>query len=95
MVLEVVTASEGKTACIWDVQTGQQIHILEVQQWSVQGATFSPDRTRVITASEDNSAKLWDANTGPRRWWWMVVGRHEQKAGGTRDIYKYVYRLRK
>ena len=59
----VVTASDDKTARLWDAQTGEQIAALE-HEASVSDAVFSPDGKRVVTASDDKTAGLWDAQTG-------------------------------
>ena len=59
----IVTASDDKTARIWDAQTGRQIAVL----WDnapVRAAVFSPNGGYVLTTSEDRTACLWDAETG-------------------------------
>jgi hypothetical protein len=60
----VVTASDDKTARLWDAVTGKEIAILRGHDNSVNSATFSPDGARVVTASDDKTARLWDAVTG-------------------------------
>jgi WD40 repeat protein len=60
----VVTASEDKTARLWDANTGQPIGQPMQHDESVTSASFSPDGTRVVTASSDGTARLWNANTG-------------------------------
>jgi WD40 repeat protein len=59
----IVTASQDKTARLWDVETGKPISILQSPN-VVLDAKFSPDGTRVVTTSEDGTARLWDAATG-------------------------------
>ncbi len=61
---KIVTASDDKTARIWDVSTGQCLHTLEGHTNWVWSAAFSPDGKKIVTASEDNTAKIWDASTG-------------------------------
>ena len=59
----VVTASEDRTARIWDAETGQLLREL----WhggGVLSAAFSADGARVATASKDWTAWIWDAKTG-------------------------------
>ena len=58
----VLTASEDKTARLWDAATGQTLHTLRGHEDSVVSAVFS-GRT-ILTASDDNTARLWDAATG-------------------------------
>jgi WD40 repeat protein len=51
-----------KTARIWDVETGEQLHELSGHGYSVE-ADFSPDGKRVVT-SGGRSTRIWDAETG-------------------------------
>ena len=60
----LVTASEDKTARLWDVNTRKQLAVLLGHKNKVLFAEFSPDGKKVLTASEDRTARLWDANTG-------------------------------
>ena len=60
----VVTASQDRTARIWDAATGKEFLVLEGHGNQVQSAAFSPDGKHVITGSWDNTARIWDAVTG-------------------------------
>lgn len=60
----IVTASDDKTARIWDARTGAQLLVLEGHTDRLWAASFSPDGTRVITAANDGTARLWDAGSG-------------------------------
>ena len=61
----IVTASEDKTARIWDAATGKPIgEPLKGHEDAVCSAAFSPDGKRIVTASRDKTARLWDAATG-------------------------------
>jgi hypothetical protein len=60
----VVTASDDKTARVWDVATGQAIAVLGGHDDPVLSAAFSPDGARVVTASYGKTARVWDAATG-------------------------------
>jgi WD40 repeat protein len=62
--LRVVTASEDKTARVWDALTGKPITGPLRHEGTVRKASFSPDGLWVLTASEDKIARLWDAETG-------------------------------
>jgi eukaryotic-like serine/threonine-protein kinase len=58
-------ATSGKTARVWDAQTGSLI--CEVKQdGSITIARFSPDGQRLLTyaTSPDYTAQVWNANTG-------------------------------
>ena len=60
----VVTASEDKTARLWDAASGKPIGEPMKHEGAVISAQFSPDGQRVVTASEDKTARLWDAASG-------------------------------
>ena len=60
----IVTASEDKTARVWDAENGDQLAILRGHTEPVRVASFSPDGRQLITASTDKTARLWDAETG-------------------------------
>jgi hypothetical protein len=60
----IVTASDDKTARIWDAATGDEIKVLRGHEDTVWSAAFSADGTRIVTASVDETARIWDAATG-------------------------------
>ena len=61
----IVTASDDKTARLWDAATGKPIgEPLEGHDDAVMSAAFSPDGQRIVTASLDKTARIWDAATG-------------------------------
>ena len=60
----VATASKDKTAKLWDVATGRELHTLTGHTRWVYGVAFSPDGRQVATASWDKTVKLWDIATG-------------------------------
>jgi WD40 repeat protein len=62
--LRIVTASNDKTARIWDAITGNLIATLEGHNDSVRSATYSPDGSHIVTASNDKTARVWDALSG-------------------------------
>ena len=59
----IVTASEDKTARVWDAENGDQLATLRGHTEGVRVASFSPDGRQVITASTDKTARLWNAET--------------------------------
>jgi WD40 repeat protein len=61
-----VTASEDRTAKVWDAQQGRLLASLKGHTEPVQSAAFSPDGTRVVTASKDRTAKVWDTHPETR-----------------------------
>ena len=60
----IVTASQDKTARIWDARTVGELTVLSGHGDAVNSAAYSPDGTRVVTASVDKTARIWDARTG-------------------------------
>ena len=64
----VVTASEDKTARLWDAKTGKPLGETMMHQGIVWSAQFSPDGTRVVTASHDKTARLWDGTRAASPW---------------------------
>ena len=60
----IVTASDDKTARLWDAASGAEIAVLSGHESYVYSAAFSPDGTRIVTASWDKTARLWDAASG-------------------------------
>ena len=58
------TASQDKTARVWDAETGKPLGAPMTHEKGVASASFSPDGKRVVTASSDKSARVWDAETG-------------------------------
>ena len=55
----MVTASEDKTARLWDAASGKSLAVLSGHALAVRTAAFSPDGQRVVTASDDDTARLW------------------------------------
>jgi WD40 repeat protein len=60
----VVTASEDKTARIWDSSTGKLLFTLEGHSRSVDSAAFIADGQKVLTTSRDKTARIWDSSSG-------------------------------
>jgi WD40 repeat protein/transcriptional regulator with XRE-family HTH domain len=55
---------QGKTAVIWDAQTGEPLITFVGHTHWVQDIYWSPDGSKIVTTGWDNLAKVWDANTG-------------------------------
>ena len=60
----IATASQDKTAKVWDAKTGKLLMTLKGHTDSVNGIVYSPDGKRIATTSDDHTAKVWDATTG-------------------------------
>ncbi len=60
----VLTASEDKTAKIWDVQSGLLLANLQGHTAAVLDASFSSDGNAILTLSADGTVKVWNTHTG-------------------------------
>jgi WD40 repeat protein len=60
----ILTASDDRTARVWDVKTGREVSVLRGHRRGVQSAAFSPDGKRVVTSGDDATARVWDAGMG-------------------------------
>jgi hypothetical protein len=60
----VVTASEDRTARIWEVPSGRLHQVLRGHLRRINGVTVSSDGLLVVTASDDHTARIWEAVTG-------------------------------
>jgi TPR repeat protein len=60
----ILTASDDKTARVWDAATGRETLRLVGHTDRVYDAQFSADGRRIATASADGSARIWDAASG-------------------------------
>jgi len=60
----IVTASNDRTAQVWDAASGEMLRELKGHDGAVVSAAFGPDGARIVTASDDRTARLWDAASG-------------------------------
>ena len=60
----VVTASDDKTARVWNAASGAPAGLPMGHQTAVLSAHFSPNSRCVVTVSQDQTALIWDAQTG-------------------------------
>src|SRR6202161_4096342 len=58
------TASEDKSARVWNAATGELLHTLSGHTDAVFAAPFSPDGALIATVSADLTPRLWNARTG-------------------------------
>jgi serine/threonine protein kinase/WD40 repeat protein/tetratricopeptide (TPR) repeat protein len=49
---------------VWDVETGQIVHMLEGAIGRVTSLVFSPDGKRLLSAGSDLAARIWDLVSG-------------------------------
>jgi WD40 repeat protein len=60
----LLTASNDKTAVLWDIEKNTAIKTFNKHNQAVSYAGFSPDGSKIITTSMDNIAALWNVKTG-------------------------------
>jgi WD40 repeat protein len=60
----LVSASDDKTARVWDVARGTLLAACRGHASKVLSGTFSPDGSRVVTSSADATVRQWDPRTG-------------------------------
>ncbi|MEO8288910.1 MAG: helix-turn-helix domain-containing protein [Chloroflexota bacterium] len=60
----LATASDDKTARLWETTTGKQLLVFSEHNDGVQGITFSVDGKYIFTTSRDHTARQWDVTTG-------------------------------
>jgi WD40 repeat protein/serine/threonine protein kinase len=60
---KVLTASDDRTAQLWDATTGKQLHVLPHND-DVYDGSFSPNGQWVVTSSKDKTARIWNTQTG-------------------------------
>src|SRR5262249_2725100 len=61
---QLLTASEGNIARVWDASTSRPVTPPLQHDGRVMYAAFNPDGRSVLTASADGTARVWDAVTG-------------------------------
>ena len=61
---KLTTASDDRTAKVWEAGTGRELLTLHGHQGKVWGIAWSPDGSKLATASDDHTAKVWEAGTG-------------------------------
>jgi WD40 repeat protein/DNA-binding XRE family transcriptional regulator len=76
----LVTGSLDKTARLWDVPTGQEVHRF-IHSSDVYGVAYSPDGKYVLTADVAvQTARLWDVQTG------LEVRQFARQAGSVNSV---------
>jgi len=59
----VVSGGGDGTVRVWDIETGEQLHVLRSPARPVCAVAVSPDG-RTIVSGGDRTAQIWDADTG-------------------------------
>ncbi|HND51702.1 MAG TPA: hypothetical protein PLV92_04875, partial [Pirellulaceae bacterium] len=61
------TASEDRTARLWDAATGECLRVLNGHDGKVTDVGFSPDCKTVATTCVDGGVRIWDVSSGELR----------------------------
>ncbi len=64
----LITASEDRTAKVWDAATGALVFTLSGHQSGVRQALFTPGGESIVTVAMDGAARRWSARTGKLEW---------------------------
>ncbi len=56
----LLTWSDDFIVRLWDVSSGQMLHIFPGHKGKILTAAFSPDQQYILTSAKDGLAKLWD-----------------------------------
>jgi WD40 repeat protein/DNA-binding SARP family transcriptional activator len=55
---------------VWDVSSGESVHVLDDPPAGVTFLEFAPDGSRLFGWSFDGTARVWDVASGERLWTW-------------------------
>jgi WD40 repeat protein len=61
---QVASASGDHTARVWDIETGEVLHLLERHRGWVYTVGYTPDGTRLVSGGRDQTVQVWDSVTG-------------------------------
>jgi WD40 repeat protein len=61
---QIATASDDKTAKVWDVKTRKALLTLSGHSDSLVSVAWSPNGKWLATGSADQAAKVWDSSSG-------------------------------
>lgn len=60
----LVSASDDKTAQVWEATTGNHLLTYTGHSDRVNAVAWSPDGTRIASTSSDTTVQVWEANSG-------------------------------
>lgn len=60
----IATASDDSTIRIWDLDTGETVHVLVGHTDRLTSVMFSADRKKIVSGARDETIRIWDTDTG-------------------------------
>jgi WD40 repeat protein len=63
----VASCGADRTARVWDLALGQQVHVLQGMTAAVNDVAFTADGRALLGAGGDKSLRLWDMASGKAR----------------------------
>ena len=76
----LVSAADDSTAQLWDLETGECLHVFAGHAKTVRAVAVSHDGKRFATASDDGTARIWDIASGDQ------LSQFEGHAGAVRGV---------
>jgi WD40 repeat protein len=61
---KVVSGSDDRTLCIWDVISGVKVLEMKGHEGKVRSVKFSPDGHQIVSGSSDRTVRIWNATAG-------------------------------
>lgn len=80
----IASGSGDKTVRLWDIEVGQQVLVLSIED-GVTTVAISPDGRLVAAGSLDKSVRVWDSTTG------YLVERLEGAEGHRDSVYSVAF----
>ena len=62
--VNLVSGSEDRTVRLWDVESGELLHVLTGHEAIIMSTTFSSDGERILSAGYDAELRIWDTRSG-------------------------------
>ena len=59
-----VSGSDDNTVCLWNLKTGDCLHVFEGHSEPVTSVAISNDGALIVSGSKDNTVRIWDARKG-------------------------------
>lgn len=60
----VVSGNERGDLRLWDLETGQCLHVMHGNNFSVDAVSVTPDGRRAVSGNADKNLRVWDLETG-------------------------------